>query len=83
MAAVLKHTIGAADGARGVPLLNWSRQHGDLRIAHFLGMHTLQVFPLVGFYITRSSRAMIVFACAYAGLVIFVLVQACLGLPLL
>ena len=83
MAAALKHTVGGADGSQGLPVVNWSRQYGDLRIAHFLGMHTLQIFPLVGYFITRNSKAMIAFALTYFGLLVAVLVQALMGSPLL
>jgi hypothetical protein len=65
MASALRHTVGGDDGGKGLPVVNWSRRHGDLRIAHFLGMHTLQLFPLFGFFIARSSRTVIVFALIY------------------
>ena len=83
MAHALKHTVGADDGGKGLPLVNWSREHGDLRIAHFLGIHTLQIFPLFGYFIAKSSKAVIAFALVYAGLVSAVLIQALMGLPLL
>jgi len=49
------HTVGAADGLSGLPLLNWSRDHGDLRIAHFFALHALQAFPLLGWLLSRTS----------------------------
>jgi hypothetical protein len=49
------HTIGAVDGGPGLPVLNWSRQHGDLRIAHFFALHALQAFPIFGIVSSRTS----------------------------
>jgi hypothetical protein len=51
------HTVGAPDGGAGLPFVNWSRAHGDLRVMHFTGMHALQVLPLAGYWIARSGRA--------------------------
>jgi len=82
MGHLLKHTIGGEDGSGGLPLINWNRKHGDLRIAHFMGMHTLQLFPLVGYYLASTSRTIKVFAMVYVLLVTGTLVQALLGLPL-
>lgn len=81
MGAALKHTIGGADGGPGLPILNWSTRFGDPRIAHFIGMHALQVLPLISFYVLKSTKLTIILALLYAALAIFTLVQALQGKP--
>ena len=82
MLSLLKHTVGGPDGSPGLPVFNWSRQYGDLRVAHFLGIHSLQLLPLLGYYITRSSKQMINAAVVYFLIVTFLLIQALRGIPL-
>lgn len=73
------HFIGTS--TRELALMGWSRDAGDLRVAHFLATHALHVVPLVGLV---ASRPVVVAAAAgYAGLVIATFVQAVMGLPFL
>ena len=73
--------MGAPDGGRGLPITGWSADHGDLRIAHFIGMHGLQVIPLLAWWMAwrrariddRTQRNLI-FAAAASYLTLFALI---------
>ena len=48
------HSIAEPDGGAGRPFVNWSVEFGDLRAAHFFGMHAVQALPLLGFLLDRA-----------------------------
>jgi len=84
------HTVGAPDGGRGMPVTGWSREHGDLRVPHFVGLHALQVLPLLALALRRMRissqkrvRLVVTLGASYAALVGILLAQALHGRPFL
>ena len=76
------HTVGATDGSAGWPLVNWSLQHGDLRIAHFVLLHGLQLLPILAIAIGQHPRAPQILKVSFAALItisVGLFIQAFLG----
>ena len=85
---------GETTDAGGLPLVNWSRSGGDLRVAHFFGIHAMQIIPLFGaalLWLQNSnklsqSQARLILVCAsivFAAFCTATFVQAISGSPFL
>jgi hypothetical protein len=71
-------------------VVNWSTTGGDFRVAHFLGIHALQILPVAGWLIHRlqvlparaKPTAVVAISVGYVLLMGFVFMQAMNGVPL-
>ncbi|MBX0288086.1 hypothetical protein EGH22_17275 [Halomicroarcula sp. F28] len=52
MSALTTHTVG---GGYTLPVVGWTLV-GDFRVAHFVGLHSLQVLPLAGYLSAVGAR---------------------------
>jgi len=81
---------GSPTDAGGLPVVQWSRSGGDLRVPHFFGIHAMHFVPffawLVGLMRLPVGIAKLLVGCgagAFAVLTIATFVQARAGLPFL
>lgn len=83
------HFVGTPVTGATLPIFGWSREVGDLRVAHFLSTHALHALPLWGLIATRmgDARGAVTLvwggAALYAALVAATFIQALNGLPLI
>ncbi len=90
MIGQMSHNVGVPDGGEGLPWINWSTIAGDLRVAHFFGLHGIQIIPLFALVLTKrwntskmvKNLAVIYFGLLYASWIAFTFYQAKQGMPL-
>lgn len=80
------HFVG--ESTRALWIMGWSRDAGDLRVAHFLATHALHFVPVAGlvavWLVPAQARRLVWLAAGtFAALVIFTFVQALQGRPFL
>jgi hypothetical protein len=80
------HSVGGLDGGPGVPVTGWSREYGDLRVPHFIGLHAVQALALLAVALRRwrrpdavRVRVILAAAASYASLFVILLWQALRG----
>ncbi|GGG14305.1 hypothetical protein GCM10011344_13670 [Dokdonia pacifica] len=89
MISQVAHTVGVADGGAGLPILNWSTVAGDLRVAHFFGLHSIQIIPLFAVWLSKKWNTttrnqvigVVLFGLLFAGWIGFTFYQAKQGMP--
>lgn len=86
MSSQISHSVGPVGGH--VPVFGWNRLGGDLRVAHFFGIHSEQAIAILGALsagLSARARWTVVVggALAYATVTLAVLFQAVVGQPLI
>lgn len=76
------HAVGAHSGA--MPLFGWNRSGGDLRVAHFAGIHAMQALPILaalaaGLAARLRWTILLAGTALYVGLAIALYAQAAAG----
>ncbi len=88
MASAPGHLVGTPELGARVPILGWSREVGDLRVAHFLATHALHALPAAGLIAVATTRGRTasglvwVAAVAFTAATAFAFLQALAGRPL-
>jgi hypothetical protein len=80
MFSKLSNSNGGIDSDSGKILLNWGSKHGDLKIVQFMGVHSLQIIPLLSYYLFTKKTQVINFSVLYFLAILSFLILALLGI---
>lgn len=83
MGSRLNHSVGALNDNSNWFVLGWSKTVGDLRVSHFIGMHALQVLPVLSYYVLKNTKLTVGLSFVYGLLAVATLIQALQGKPLI
>jgi hypothetical protein len=73
MGSRLSHSVGALNDNSNWFIVGWSKTVGDLRVAHFIGMHALQVLPILAYYVLKNTKLTVGLSVLYALLALLTL----------
>ena len=75
------HSIGTDVDHDVIPLIYWSAEGGDLRVAHFIGLHGFQLLPLAALFLSRwvNRRMVWVLSAGYTSIFLISFFQALAG----
>jgi hypothetical protein len=74
---------GTLSDAASWPPFFWSRDGGDLRIAHFLGTHAMQALPAFALLAAPGAAAVSVAALGWLGVTLAAYALALAGVPIM
>ena len=83
MGSRLSHSVGALNDNSNWFIVGWSKTFGDLRVSHFIGMHALQILPILSYYVLKNTKLTIGLSIVYGLLALLTLIQALQGRPLI
>lgn len=81
------HLVGVPQTGARVPVMGWSREVGDLRLAHFLATHAMHVIPLGGLLAVRmlsldtARRTVWAMSAGFVALTLLAFATAIMGYP--
>ena len=81
MGSRMNHSVGAINDNSDWFITGWSKTVGDLRVAHFIGMHALQILPIISYHILKNTKLTIGLSVLYGLLALATLIQALQGKP--
>lgn len=83
MGSRLNHSIGALNDNSNGFIFGWSKTFGDLRVSHFIGMHALQVLPILSYYVLNNTKLTVGLSLIYGLLALLILIQSLQGRPII
>ncbi len=75
-------TIDGSKGIEGIKFLYWDTKFNDLRAARFMSVYSLQIIPIISYYMFEKKRQVINFSITYIIAIFIFVLLAFLGIPI-